>query len=635
MRRRYRRQPPGPAAERARQDGTYVPLAGPATISGLKDFTTAPTVNGAPIGGAVDGSALDLLGALRTNKRHAATAAQRAVLGNGLSKPLSGFYASLAAAQVDYPHVVSLNDELDWAVNQAAVNAAAAAGAGTVFCGDDFTYLHHRPLFLGSNVELWLGTSTITKPASIRTLLTANAVAGATSVTVTDATGFKVGGPIHLADTSSFEFLSTQGVITAIVGNTITFSNDEGLGRTGLDAAVQTTRSAFASTSFPLIRNVKAASGMKVIGGTFNQAKNAADPGFDGTFGDFTLSTIHWVEAYRATVENVTMLNAPADAYSDQANDGTGVTLTAANIKTTKNTIRGCRIRDANRHGIHLGTAMNGAFVLGNEVTNCGYTGGVGYGIFYCAFVTNTVVSGNLIEGCGQGLAGIDERDVNNVITGNVIKNSFTWAIGTMGAGTGGKCTITGNVIVGNRGILWTEPDTTITGNVVELNGGNPGIQLTATGDRCLIGFNVFRGGTAGSQHLYLSGADDVRVIGNMMSGGVNATDIRGMTRMVAIGNHMSAFTTAQGWVFNTTTSVDCVIKDERNALTTPVLENVAATRLVYEGLATNGSADPAVSGPWFGVTGRRYDGTQIYWFDGTNHRLSVFRNDVGMIALN
>jgi len=40
-------------AELDAQSATFVPLAGPATIAGLKDFTTAPTVNGAPIGGGV------------------------------------------------------------------------------------------------------------------------------------------------------------------------------------------------------------------------------------------------------------------------------------------------------------------------------------------------------------------------------------------------------------------------------------------------------------------------------------------------------------------------------------------------------------------------------------------------------
>lgn len=62
----------------------------------------------------------------------AATPAQAAVLGDGNSKPLSGYYATLAAAQADYPAATALTDELDWAVIQKCTTAAANA---TVLAG--------------------------------------------------------------------------------------------------------------------------------------------------------------------------------------------------------------------------------------------------------------------------------------------------------------------------------------------------------------------------------------------------------------------------------------------------------------------------------------------------------------------
>lgn len=43
-------------------------------------------------------------------------------VGDGGSHPLSHYYSSLAAAQVDYPHAQSLDDEIDWAAIQKAVN---------------------------------------------------------------------------------------------------------------------------------------------------------------------------------------------------------------------------------------------------------------------------------------------------------------------------------------------------------------------------------------------------------------------------------------------------------------------------------------------------------------------------------
>jgi hypothetical protein len=50
---------------------------------------------------------------------------------DGASHPLSGLYASLAAAQVDYPHATALTNELAGIALQAAINALPAAG-GTI-----------------------------------------------------------------------------------------------------------------------------------------------------------------------------------------------------------------------------------------------------------------------------------------------------------------------------------------------------------------------------------------------------------------------------------------------------------------------------------------------------------------------
>lgn len=68
---------------------------------------------------------------------YAATTAQLLVLGNGVSKPLSGFYATLGLAQAAYPAASSLADELDWAVLQKC--AFAAANATTNFSFVDNT----------------------------------------------------------------------------------------------------------------------------------------------------------------------------------------------------------------------------------------------------------------------------------------------------------------------------------------------------------------------------------------------------------------------------------------------------------------------------------------------------------------
>lgn len=50
-------------------------------------------------------------------------------IADGSTHPLSDFYASLAAAQVDYPHATALTNEMDWAAIQLAVNSALTQGA--------------------------------------------------------------------------------------------------------------------------------------------------------------------------------------------------------------------------------------------------------------------------------------------------------------------------------------------------------------------------------------------------------------------------------------------------------------------------------------------------------------------------
>jgi hypothetical protein len=528
----------------------------------------------------------------------------------------------------------------DRAAIQAALDAAKAAGGGVVSLPPG-TYLIKRSLFIGSKVTLrgsGIGVTTITKPASIKSLLSANASALATSVTVADSTGFVVGGAIHLYDTSSYEWLSTQGIITNVAGNVITFTNAEALGHTGLDGALQTARAATATTSFPLIRNDLASTRIVVRDLTLNQNQNANDPApTSGTVmaqTDFTLATIHWVETYYSLVENVEFLNASGDAYSDQAQDGTGVTPSAGIIKTTKNTIRGCRIRNATRHGVHLGTCMNGGWVLGNEMTSCGW-----YGMFYCAYVTNTVAQGNIIDSCGYGLAGIDERDTGNVLIGNTIKNCTFWGIeGSGGTGAGGFCTIVGNVITGGRGIIWGEPDCTFSGNRVDIgSSGESALRLTTTADRCTISANALSGGGSGSKLLYIDTCDDTRLIGNIFRNGVRGAVVRGASRLVAVANQFSLMTTNIGWDFEVSASTDCVIRDERNTLTTPWQTSSAGStvRLLYEGLGDNDTNDPASAGDWNAATGKRHNGTQVRWNSGGGEKISVFYNGVGWTTLN
>jgi hypothetical protein len=532
----------------------------------------------------------------------------------------------------------------DFAAIQAVLDAAKAAGGGTVFLPVG-TYLIKRPLFLGTDITLMgagRGATIITKPASVKSLLTANVTTGATSITVANSSGFEVDGSLHLYDIGNWEWVSTQGRITNISGNVITFTNAEGLGRTGSDSAYSTSNSATATSSFPLIRNEEGAQNITVCDLTLDHNKNANDPlptsiSVQGNT-DFTLGTVFWVEAYFSLVENCDLLNAAGDAYSDQAQDGTGITPAAALIKTTKNTIRGCRIRNAGRHGVHLGTCINGGFILHNEITNCT----TGFAYFYCAYCTGTIAQGNLIEGCGAAFAGIDDRDYDNVICGNLVRNCSTQAYAVSANGTtGGRLAITGNIFVCDSSsftarVVLNLPDSVFVGNVINM-GPRAGEALTlgTSAKRSVVSGNKIMGttGASGTNGVMIQ-ADDVRFTGNSVHTFSKGMIVRGVNRLVATGNSLTGIASTP-WTFDVTTSTDCVIRDERNPTTSPVTETVAATRLIYEGIGTNGTADPATTGAWNGISGRRFDGQMVRWNSGGGEKISIFYNGVGWTTLN
>jgi hypothetical protein len=64
-------------------------------------------------------------------------------VGDGRSHPLRQRFSSLARAQAEFPHATSLDDELDWAATQGAINLVAAQGGGHVVSPAG-TYLCNR-----------------------------------------------------------------------------------------------------------------------------------------------------------------------------------------------------------------------------------------------------------------------------------------------------------------------------------------------------------------------------------------------------------------------------------------------------------------------------------------------------------
>jgi hypothetical protein len=516
---------------------------------------------------------------------------------------------------------------------QAACAAAKAAGGGVVNLPPG-TYLIRRPITLASNVTLrgaGRGITTITKPASVRSLMTEDCNTAARSVTVADGSLFAVDDAIHLYDTSRYEWDSTQARVQSKDGNTLNFVNTSPGSNVGANADYHVARSGAVTTSFPLIRNELVSTNVNVRHLTLNGNKGAGDP--SGLNVEFTISLVHWEETYHSAVTWCDLLDSPSDSVSDQANSGRPGTGDSS-MKSTRNRVQDCRIDGAVRHAVHLGTVMDGAYVLDNEITNIG-----GYGLFYCAFATGSISEGNRIDGCLAGFAGGDDRDYGNIISGNIVTNWQTFAVefGNSGAGgdTPGQLVITNNLFrcltPVSGAIACNQPDCTIGNNRIEMAGGT-GIAIGTEGHRCTLASNVLAGGQVSGSIGMVLAADDLRLLGNTLHNWASGAEVQGGSRLVAIGQHFSGLT-ARAWWF-TGTVTDAAIKDERNTFATPVTEDVASVRLVYEGLGDNGSVDPASGGPWNAISGRRWNGTIIHWTGG-GHKFSLFNDGVGFTPLN
>ena len=105
-----------------------------------------------------------------------------AALGTGLK--LSDKYTTLSAAQGVYPHATALTNTIDWCAAQGAVNAAAAAGGGTVYLPAR-TYAWDQPLVIPPAFESSGGTTgaqvNILGDGKVSTIITATTDFGAGS----------------------------------------------------------------------------------------------------------------------------------------------------------------------------------------------------------------------------------------------------------------------------------------------------------------------------------------------------------------------------------------------------------------------------------------------------------------------
>jgi hypothetical protein len=517
---------------------------------------------------------------------------------------------------------------------EAALTAAGAAGGGVVLAPRG-TYKTRRTLRIPSKVTLQgQGPGTVLTKAAVSSVasVTGTHNAGTTTLDVATSAGFAVGDQVLAYDTTSVEWSATQGLVTATTPTSITLD-------TPLVAQVRSDRSGKVWKCFPMISNTADGSeGGGVRDLTIDQQATGVDISTD-----FTVAAINWVGAYRYNTERVVFRNCVGDAYSDQAQYGFGLNVTypqpATILRSTKNRVAGCRMISPGRHGVHLGTAMDGAIVEANEIS--GISNSLGMALFFCAYACNATVVGNIVRNCMQGFAGGDNRDTGNVIANNLfIGGTNSQQSTSLYAIDGGaQWTISGNIILDWRGGIRIGTgcaDAVITGNYVRLstNGTRECLNVLAGADRPTITGNQFVGGTAGSKAVSLVSVSDVLAVGNLTHDVREGWSLAGVTRATIEASPVSSATVGVGFRFVTSTSTDVQLDVRGMAIASPVQEDFAPTRLVVNGLGDNGAVNPATGGPWNTVPAqRRFGGTEVYWNDGTPH-ISKYRHGVGWVQL-
>lgn len=556
--------------------------------------------------------------------------------------------SSVTAIEARLPVLVDSYD--DGSDDTAMIEAAIAANPGGRLVFQPRTYTTRRPLSLPDHTTLagvGQDLTVIQKIAGLEMAVVSGATGGSTEIVVAAAAGLNVGDALTVSSDVHHEWDSSSVVVTAIAGDTITFTP-------GLEMDYSGEVGLRACRSFPVVQNVgantsngthAAVTGLWVHDLTIDQNFDPLTDINDNSGRlDFTCSAIHWDKVRHSLVERVTIRNAVSDAYSDQARADTMAD------QGVGNTIRDCVIESPARHGIHLGTYMWDAKVLDNTVLDAGnpdrlddVSTNVGSGLFYCAEVVGTIAMGNRFVNCWGGFFGGDVNpgrisgDVFNQIIGNQITGQIAGS--TMRAiEPGGRAIVSNNVVRdwwGKGIVLGQNCDRSIIeGNHVEMIGYEAAFQAT-NAEQFDLSDNIFAG-VGNGQGISLDTCADVTITGGRVVGFEFGVTLVNCQR---VSSTMPATSAAAAYRFVSPPSTDIRIDlTTTDPALTPTLVDESTlglvTRLVVNGLGDNGDDDPAVAGPWFDVTDpvtvlhqRRWPvhNTVVHWTDGGEHRISRF----------
>ena len=314
------------------------------------------------------------------------------------------------------------------------------------------TYLIRRPLTLRSYMEIYgEGDAIIKSKASATTRLTAELTENSEVMTVESVEGFAVGDAIAVSLGTTIDSAAARhcsvGIITAInsTNNTITFKSAYDSIKVG---AVRTHEiGCYVSNCCAIFRSygmLYDCDNVYIHNLTLDGNRQ------EGEWADWFAGAIH-IDASRGsgttegipytysqtnpTFRDLTILNAHFDGISDQGGGGA--------------TITNCIIRNPKMHGIHFGTGYVFATVSDCIISETQ----AGAAVFWCATVSNVVVSGNRISNCYKGCSDVEYANPaqKSVIIGNIFENitSYIFDFSANIPDPVGSISIIGNVFIG------------------------------------------------------------------------------------------------------------------------------------------------------------------------------------------
>lgn len=357
---------------------------------------------------------------------------------------------------------------------------------------DPGTYLIRRSLLLRSGMEIYGEDATIKKPTAVTTTLTEPVAKGQTYLDVASSDGFNVGDQFFIADPNGANWC-TYGIITAIDGNRISFTNIISDQQSAFPGCIKAyDRGLSVSTSFALLRSWAArfaCDGVSIHDLTLDGNRTPSEPKswansclhLDSYYaGGYTGQTgIMYRNVQRNLVaSNLTIKNSPHDGISDQSEGGL--------------IVKNCVIENSAMHGVHVGTRFAGGLVMGNRMQG---NGSVGAGVFFCQTVTDVIVENNEITAFNHGCSDEEFGTAGKYITirNNQFKNITNAVFDFLKATSnshGGGLLISDNKIQGLNTTIFSGTyldNVIISNNVVSSVAASPSTLIRATNSRNVI----------------------------------------------------------------------------------------------------------------------------------------------------